>query len=161
MKLGVISDSHDHMTMIQKAVDLFNKEEVDLVLHGGDMISPITADYFKGLKAKMVGVFGNNDGEKLYLVKRFEGIAELYQDFVELELGGKRVLLMHEPKFLESLALAAKYDIIIYGHTHKVDIRKENGPLLINPGESCGWITGKATVALIKADSMAVDLVEM
>lgn len=160
MKLGLISDSHDNMPMIKKAVDLFNKEEVNLVLHGGDLISPIVADHFRALSKKMVVVFGNNDGEKLYLVKRLEGIADCFEDYVELESEGTRIVLMHQPKFLDSLIAAAKYDLIVYGHTHRVDIRKDK-VLVVNPGESCGWISGKATVAIVDTDSMVVDLVEL
>ncbi|MDI6800040.1 MAG: metallophosphoesterase [Actinomycetota bacterium] len=160
MRLGLISDSHDNMPMIKKAVDLFNKEEVDLVLHGGDLISPITADHFRPLKKKMVAVFGNNDGEKLYLVKRFEGIADFFEDYVELESDGARIALMHQPKFLDSLITAAKYDLVVYGHTHQVDIRKDK-VLVVNPGESCGWISGRATVAIVDTASMHIDLVEL
>ena len=57
MKLGIISDSHENMPLIAKAVELFNHEEVDLVLHAGDFISPITAKEFKaGGKTIMVPI---------------------------------------------------------------------------------------------------------
>ncbi|MFQ6091055.1 MAG: YfcE family phosphodiesterase, partial [Candidatus Bipolaricaulia bacterium] len=103
MKLGIISDTHDNMPKIARAVELFNREKVDLVLHAGDFISPITANEFKRLKAKLIGVFGNNDGDKLYLLKRYKGIGELYEDYHELELDGRRIVLMHQPKFLDAL----------------------------------------------------------
>lgn len=33
MKIGILSDSHDHRENIRKAVDFFNKEEVEQVIH--------------------------------------------------------------------------------------------------------------------------------
>ena len=40
MKIGVFSDSHDNVPMVKKAVELFNNEGVELVIHAGDFIAP-------------------------------------------------------------------------------------------------------------------------
>jgi len=153
MKLGIMSDSHDNLPLISKAVELFNNENVDLVLHAGDFVSPFTANILKDLNAKFVGVFGNNDGDKLFLRRRFEAIGNIHEDYCELVLDGKKIVLMHQPKFLEALVASAKYDLIIYGHTHEVDIR-QGPPVVVNPGECGGWLTGTATVVVIDLDSM-------
>jgi len=50
-----------------------------LVLHAGDFVSPFTALEFKNLNCPLKGVFGNNDGDKLYLQEKFKGIGELYR----------------------------------------------------------------------------------
>ena len=153
MKLGIMSDSHDNMPLIAKAVALFNSEKVDLVLHAGDFVSPFTNIEFRKLDAKMVAVFGNNDGDKPYLLKRFADIGEIRDDLRELELDGRKIVLMHQPKFLESLHAASGYDLVVYGHTHKVDIR-EGKPLIINPGETGGWLYGKCTVVTLDLKTM-------
>jgi hypothetical protein len=152
-----MADSHDNMPLIAQAVELFNREDVTLVLHAGDFISPITAKEFKELNMKLIGVFGNNDGDKLLLLKKFQDIGELYEDYYELELEGKKIVLMHQPKFLEALIASGKYDLIVYGHMHEVDIR-EGPPLVINPGECGGWLTGKATVAIADLKVMKVEV---
>ncbi|HIC95282.1 TPA: metallophosphoesterase, partial [Candidatus Bipolaricaulota bacterium] len=148
MRLGIISDTHDNLRKIAQAVELFNREEVDLVLHAGDFVSPFTAREFERLQARLIGVFGNNDGDKLYLLERYQGIGELHEDHHELELNGRRIVLMHQPKLLEALIASRKYDVIIYGHTHEVDL-SDGPPLVLNPGEASGWLTGRATVALL------------
>ncbi len=160
MKLGIIADSHENMPLIAKAVELFNNEEVGLVLHAGDFISPITAKEFKSLKAKLIGVFGNNDGDKLLLQRQFQDIGELYEDYHELEIEGRNIVLMHQPKFLDALIASNKYDLIIYGHTHKIDIR-EGRPLVINPGECGGWLTGRCTVAIVELETMKVKIYDL
>ena len=160
MKLGIMSDSHDNLPLITKAVELFNNENVDLVLHAGDFVSPFTANILKDLNAKFIGVFGNNDGDKLFLRRRFEAIGNIHEDYCELVLDGKKIVLMHQPKFLEALVASAKYDLIIYGHTHEVDTR-QGPPVVVNPGECGGWLTGTATVVVIDLDSMTPSILPL
>jgi putative phosphoesterase len=157
LKIGIMADSHDNLPLIARAVDLFNHEKVELVLHAGDFVSPFTATLFQNLKARLVGVFGNNDGDRPALIRRFAGIGELYEDYRELELDGRKIVLMHQPKFLEVLAAVSKYDLIAYGHTHEVDVRK-GPPLVVNPGECGGWLTGTATVVIVELGTMVPDV---
>ena len=72
--IGIISDSHDNMNALWKAVEFFNERGVKAVLHAGDLISPFTARAFKELKPKLYFVFGNNDGDRVTLIKRLEEI---------------------------------------------------------------------------------------
>lgn len=160
MKIGVISDTHDNLPKIARAVELFNGEKVDLVLHAGDFVSPFTAKEFSKLRAKLIGVFGNNDGDKPYLLKRYQAIGELYDGQHELELGGRRIALMHKPDLLEALTVSGRYDLIIYGHTHKIDLR-EGSPLVLNPGEAGGWTSGRATAAIVALATMKAKLIEL
>ena len=160
MKIGAMADSHDNLPKIAEAVELFNEEEVELVLHAGDYISPLTADAFAKLNAPLIGVFGNNDGDRLYLTERFRDIGNLYPDHNEFEVGEKKCVLMHEPKFIDALMKSGHYDLIIYGHTHEIDVR-EGKPLVVNPGECGGWLTGQATVAIVEAEAMTVRLIDL
>jgi len=64
MIIGLISDTHDNVYAIDKAVKRFNEERVELVLHAGDYISQFTAKHFKPLEAQLVGVYGNNCAER-------------------------------------------------------------------------------------------------
>ena len=40
MRIGVISDTHDNLLMIKKAVEVFNRHGVGMVVHAGDFIAP-------------------------------------------------------------------------------------------------------------------------
>lgn len=157
MRIGIVSDTHDNMRQIARAVEFFNRENVDLVLHAGDFVSPFAVGGFESLKMGLIGVFGNNDGDKILLLNRLGDSGELHEDYHEMELEGKKVVMMHQPKFLEALVASGKYDLIIYGHTHKIDVR-ECPSLVVNPGECCGWITGNSTVAVVDLDTMKVDI---
>jgi predicted phosphodiesterase len=56
------------MPMIEKAVKKLNKENVELVLHAGDYVSPFVIPKFKALNAKLIGVFGNKRAADLSLL---------------------------------------------------------------------------------------------
>ena len=158
IKIGVISDSHDNMNAIKEAVSFFNKAKVDLVIHAGDIISPFTADEFKKLNCDMLLIYGNNDGDKLYLKDRFANIGEFYRDPYIGELYGKKIAITHIPTIVD--ALAEKYDIVIYGHTHYKDLRKGKS-LILNPGENCGYLTGIKSVALLYPKQMNAEIFDL
>jgi putative phosphoesterase len=69
MLIGIISDTHDNLPMIEKVIKRLNKENVALVLHAGDYVSPFVIPKFKALNAKLIGVLGNNDGDHEFLKK--------------------------------------------------------------------------------------------
>ncbi|MCS7203370.1 MAG: metallophosphoesterase [Thermodesulfovibrio sp.] len=157
MLVGVISDTHDHMDNIRKALKIFKENNVKVVLHAGDYVSPFTWRVFKDFEGEFYGVFGNNDGDKVLLKKLY---GERIQNQIrELEIYERRVALMHEPQAVEALAQSGKYDIIVYGHIHEVDKRFINNTLILNPGEACGWLYGKATVMLVSFETLEVDIV--
>ncbi len=161
MKIGIISDTHDNLPQIRKAVKVFNREKVELVLHAGDFVSPFTFLEFKNLNCPLKGVFGNNDGDKLYLQEKFKVIGELYPAPYNVNINNKNVIILHKEKLIDALAESQKYDIIIYGHTHRTDLRKIGKTLIINPGECSGWLTGKSTIALLNLESLEAKIIKL
>jgi putative phosphoesterase len=71
MLIGAVSDSHDNLPLIEKAVKVINNQKVALVLHAGDYIAAFTVARFAQLNCPLIGVFGNNDGDHELLKRRF------------------------------------------------------------------------------------------
>lgn len=163
MKVGVLSDSHDHLDRLALAVRHLREQKVELVLHAGDFIAPFTIPVLHEVGCPIRAVFGNNDGERVGLYNRLTGLGHQLQERPQsYEFGGKRFLLLHEPAALECLEASPHYDLVVYGHTHQVDIRRpEKGALLLNPGEVCGWVTGRATCAVVDLASREISLLEL
>ncbi len=161
MKIGILTDTHENMDKIRKAVEVFNSVKVDMVIHCGDIISPITTKEFQNLKAPMHLVFGNNDGERVFLVEKFKGIGEFHQSGYEFKVENKKIIMMHEPVGIEALAESGEYDYVIYGHTHKRDIRKIGKTLIINIGETGGWLTGVASIGILNTETDEIEIMEI
>jgi len=161
MKIGLVSDTHDNLPMIAKAVKIFNRERVEMVLHAGDFVAPFTTQEFQKLRCKLIGVFGNCDGEKFYLRERFERAKfEIYEEPYEMEVGGRKILLTHYDKLLGPLIKCKRYNLIVYGHTHK-PLLQLGKTLVINPGECGGWLFGKSTIAIVDLEEMAGKIIEL
>ena len=161
MKIGIISDTHDNLPQIKKAVEIFNREKVELVLHAGDFVSPFTFLEFKNINCPLKGVFGNNDGDKLYLQEKFKVIGELYPAPYIVKINNKNVIMLHKEKLIDALAESQKYDVIIYGHTHRTDLRKIGKTLIINPGECGGWLTRKSTIGLLDLKTLEAKIIKL
>ena len=160
MLIGVMADSHDNVPKIEAAVSLFNAKKVQHVLHAGDFVAPFAIDPLRGLDCPVLSVFGNNDGERVGLAARIREIGTVDPYLATLSLGDREIAMVHYPELAEPLAASGTYDLVVYGHTHRVDQRQDNG-LLLNPGETGGWLTGCATVAVVDLTTLETQLHEI
>ena len=123
MKIGIISDSHDDVDNVNRAIDIFEKENVKTVIHAGDIISPPIIKEFKKLTDRDVeffGIFGNNDGEKNGLKEAFEWIGgKLLGDVGKIEIDGLKFGIYHghEVKKTKKMMNSGKFDDFVYGHS--------------------------------------------
>lgn len=151
MRVGILSDTHDNLPMIQKAVDFFNREKVDFVLHAGDYVAPFSIKYLDKLSCDWIGVFGNNDGEKQGLKEKSGG--RIKKPPLRISLSGRGITLVHDIKTIS--VAGERSQVIIFGHTHTPQIARKSKVLLINPGECSGWLQEKATVAILDLSDLS------
>jgi len=163
MIIGAMSDTHDRLDAVDKAINFFNSQEVTDVLHAGDLVSPFVVPLFSKLKAKLHFVWGNNEGDHDFAKMRFAdiGITPLGH-FAALRMGGKKIALLHgiHEEIVNSLVESGCYDLVVRGHNHKAEII-EGATLVVNPGEVCGYLTGRQTVALIDLQEMHGQIVDL
>jgi putative phosphoesterase len=157
MQVGILSDSHDHHDNVLRAIEIFDNHKVDYVLHAGDIVSPFTARAFGALRVKrFIAVFGNNEGEKLSVKSTVESFGgEIHEYCYKGQIGGKQIHMTHTDHYVEEVAASQMYDILIYGHTHKQDIRQVGRTLVINPGETTDWLTDLPQVVVLCLDDMS------
>ena len=156
MKLGIIADSHDNLPKLAKAVKLFNQERVGFLLHAGDFIAPFSVKELKKLNCDFSGVFGNNDGE-------IKGLTEVSQGKIKppplrIKLEDKKIILLHD---INQLNLKEEdFNLAVVGHTHKPLVDKKDARVMLNPGECCGWLTGRSTVAIVELADLSSRIIE-
>lgn len=159
MKLGVISDTHDRLPTFRRAVALFQRLKVDAIFHAGDYVAPFAARLIAPdvLSTPPHCVYGNNDGER-------EGLKSILPNLVDgplrVRLADKTIVMHHFIDWLKPKDLAGA-DVVITGHTHQVVTETKNDTLYLNPGECCGWVTDRCTVALLDLTTLKPEIIEV
>lgn len=163
MKIGIISDTHNHYQSVLKAVGIFNERNVDYVFHAGDIVSPLTAEAFAGIDgAKFIAVFGNCDSKRSLLQRAIGDFGgEIHDGCYKGRVGGKRIFMTHKPGMLSEVVGSGEFDLVIYGHTHKQDVHKVKETLVINPGTLKHWLAAKSQVVVLELDDMSVEVVSL
>jgi len=129
LKVGIISDTHKKLGRAKKAIDLLIEKGAEFIVHAGDIVRAEVLEYLEEKNIKYVAVLGNNDYHLYSVVDKFNLFSEPYY----FKLANKTWKLMHYPKYMFPLDA----DIIVYGHTHDVDISFNGKNLILNPGEVC------------------------
>lgn len=142
MKIAIISDTHDNISTLKKAMAWINQNDIQELIHCGDIASFETLqELSQSFHGKIHIVFGNMDDD--YSLS--ETLKKHPLDNVvsrgkvgAIEIAGARIAFSHLPRTAEDLAKSGKYDIVFYGHTHKPWEEKIDATRLINPGNLAG-----------------------
>ena len=165
MRIGILSDTHDNLPMVDRAVAMLNGLSPDLVLHAGDFVAPFVVPRLAALACPCIGVFGNNDGDRALLASkaRESGRVEIRGSFTVRQADGRSIALLHgeDPGTLDEIAAAGIFDVVVHGHSHRPSVVERAGTLLLNPGEVCGYLTGKGTVAVLETGDLEAKILEL
>ena len=137
MKIGIISDTHNNTSNVARARKIFHDKNVSYILHAGDITTPATAVEFIQLDgAKPIMAFGNCDFDREIIKDVIEEFGGICVDCYQGDLHNRKIFMQHNPRNLHDIIDSGQYDLVIYGHTHKQDIRHIANTLVINPGSS-------------------------
>ncbi|WP_457591837.1 metallophosphoesterase [Geoglobus sp.] len=151
MKFIAFSDTHDNVLAIRDLLKDISKERVDFYVHAGDVISPFALREFLELDSLYL-VFGNNDGDRQKLMEIALSKGWTFGDV--LRVGSMAVYHGTSQEVLK--ALSSRFELVVCGHTHKAEIRKDGGARILNPGEVCGYLTGKRTYAVYEDGDISI-----
>ena len=158
MRIGVVSDTHNHLPNVARIVELLNRARVERVVHTGDMTQAKTLEVLSRLDAPLVGVFGNNDeGEReaLAAAALHYGIA-LSDPPLELHLAGRRIVVVHDPRALDGSL--ADHQVALHGHTHRHTLERTADRLVFNPGECAGHVPGLNAVGVLDLSTLEAEI---
>ncbi|MEO1236720.1 MAG: metallophosphoesterase [Planctomycetota bacterium] len=161
MKIGLISDTHDRLPTFRRALELFRRLKVEAVFHAGDLVAPFAAKLLTPehgpLPARLFPavhvIYGNNDGER-------DGLKQVLPQITDGPLrvtldtphGNQTVAMAHFVEWFKPADLVGA-DVVVSGHDHTPGITTQHAGerevLFVNPGECCGWVTDRCTVAVL------------
>ncbi|GAB2620540.1 metallophosphoesterase [Kocuria arenosa] len=132
VRLLLLADTHvpkrarDLPAAVWRAVD-----DAEVVLHAGDWIDLATLDRLEERAARLVGVWGNNDGP---------GLRERLPEVARATFGGVRFGMVHETGAATGREARMDrafpgLDVLVFGHSHiPWDSTTPAGLRLLNPG---------------------------
>jgi putative phosphoesterase len=134
--VGVISDTHGHLS--KEAAQAL--EGVSLIIHAGDMDQIEVLDQLAEI-APVSAVRGNMDYGP--------GLESLPTTQVD-QVGETYIYTIHDLGKLDLDPAAAGFQVVVYGHYHRPEVRWRNGVLYLNPGSATSPRMGtQKSVALL------------
>jgi putative phosphoesterase len=106
-------------------------DDADVVFHAGDWVSEALLDEFEQRSRRLIGVYGNNDGD---------GLRQRLPETADVTLDGVRFSMIHETGQAKGReqrceALFPDTDVLVFGHSHiPWDTLAPGGMRLLNPG---------------------------
>lgn len=142
MIIAVMSDSHDHMENLKRAVNGAAEKGAGMIIHCGDLVAPFMLPILAGPGLPVHAVFGNNDGDRYLLTKfsltKFTNVT-FHGEWGKADCGdGFTAAFTHYRETAFGLLYEGRFGLVCYGHTHQHYAKKEGETLFLNPGEIMG-----------------------
>jgi putative phosphoesterase len=156
--IAVISDTHDRLDRIALALAAARGRGCETLVHLGDFVAPFAMKAIAQWPGTLYAIYGNNDGERAGLKKILPSLTD---GPVIWELEGRKLGAAHSREEVPRAYFSA-CAAVCFGHSHEAAVRGGNGGALeLNPGECCGWLSGRSTMAFLDLERMAAEIVEL
>jgi uncharacterized protein len=162
MLVGLMADSHDRVPAVAALLRQMRDRGATMVLHAGDYVSPLVLKPFEDLHMTVAGVFGRNDGDPQGLLSRAgAGFGlEIFESPHSLDVAGLQILLVHDLADAVKRSVSA-HAIVVHGFGHQQSMKTRGDTLLVNPGESCGWMHGVPGAATLDLETKKVEFLAL
>ena len=122
MRVGLISDTHG---LLRPEAAAFLRGS-DYIVHAGDIGDPGVLAALGGI-APVTAVRGNND--------RAQWARQIAETEV-LQIEDVLLYVLHDLATLDVDPVAAGFQVVIYGHSHKPSVEERDGVFYVNPGSA-------------------------
>ena len=168
MKICIVSDSHDRADALAGAVRTAAEQGAKAVVHCGDLIGTQTVRAAMGVGLPLHLIHGNNLGDPVSLsrlARESGGQVQYHGPDARLELGGRRIFVVHYPNYGQAMACTGDWDLVCCGHSHRAAIErvanvKGTETWLVNPGTVAG-LAAPATWIFAELDTMRFDVLQL
>ncbi len=157
MRIAIISDTHDNIANLDKALGFINQNQIEAIIHCGDACSAALLEHLEQkFKGNIYLSLGNCDEDYNIKGLKFKKI-KIFGDFGEAKFDKIKIAFAHFPAIAKKLCESQKYDFIFYGHTHKPWIEEIHGKFFANPG-NLGCIIYKPSFAMLDCETKKLEL---
>lgn len=156
-KLAVISDVHDNLANLAKVLNYIKNNKIDFLICTGDLQSLEAWSELNKLSIPVFAAKGNTDDA--LDVSQFSNI-QVWQNFGEIELNGKKILFSHYPEVIKKILnqKPSYYHLALNGHSHQPWEEIFQGTKILNPGNVAN-VRYNPTFAIIDLDNLKAQLI--
>lgn len=159
MLIAVMSDSHDNIWNLRKAVKATKEANAEVIIHCGDFVAPFMLKELNEGAIPVHAVFGNNDGDQYLLTKMSLtdlSHVTLHGLIGQIELDeGFQIAFTHQEEVADGLARSGRFQMVCFGHSHIFSQKEIGQTVVLNPGEVMGK-DGSPGFCLIETRPFAV-----
>lgn len=161
MRLGIISDIHDNLWNLRTAIHQLNGIAEEL-LCCGDLCSPFVMDELGKFERGPVHViFGNNDADLFRITRKSDNRVQVYGEVFTAERDGRTIFANHFDYIARPVARGGEYDLVCFGHNHRISTERFGKTFAVNPGPIMGVAFGPGGWEEVAPTFMVCDLVSM
>ena len=164
MRIGILSDIHDHLANLATAIAFLKDREAETLICCGDLCSPFVVDELKKFAGPVHIVFGNNDADLFRITRKCDQRVQAHGEMLEIELGGRKVAVNHFDNIARPIAHSGLYDLVCFGHNHRISLARFGQTLAVNPGPimgvaltASGWERVPPTFAIYQSEHATVE----
>ena len=159
MRLGVVSDSHNHVSHVLAATEVLRREHVAAIVHCGDVGGGDVVELFADWPTHFVAGNCDHSGQLAAIVARHGQTYHAVR--AELELAGRSIAVLHShvPGSLAAAIQSQQFDLVCYGHTHRLEHQQSGRTHILNPGALHRATT--YTIAIVDLEEMTIRHLEV
>jgi hypothetical protein len=135
MRIALMSDTHDDLRALERALEIVRAEEIDVVLHCGDLCGPAIIEALSAFDTWIAR--GNMDRHPELAPTAREAVgAGRLADRHRLTLDGHSAVLVHghRESELRGIINSGRHGYVFHGHTHRRRDQCVGPTRVINPG---------------------------
>jgi len=143
MHIAIMSDSHDNIWNMRRALDTIAGKNIEMIIHCGDFVAPFMLKELAAPGIPVPGVFGNKNGDGFLLTKiTYTDLPQITLHGItgQVEADGFTIGFAHESVIARGLLHQGGFNLVCFGHTHiySQTQEKDGKTILLNPGEIMG-----------------------
>ena len=159
MQIAVISDTHNNVINLEKAIHEIKFQGIRHLIHCGDVTFSQTLKACQDLCINLA--YGNGDNDQRAILEQLrllnpESNAGLFQDF---SLDGQRFFVAHGDthSLIQTALSSGKYDWVLQGHTHRFKTEVIGKTRWVNPGTLGGRLTEAGSFVVLDTTTKSIE----
>jgi putative phosphoesterase len=159
MQIAVISDTHNAIGTLEKAIREIKRRAITHLVHCGDLTYSYTLQPCQGLRIYLAYGNGDLDQHGIALELQLLNTESISGPTLEFSIDGQRFFVAHgyTPRLIQTALANGTYDWVLQGHTHRFKDEIYGQTHWINPGALGGSRFDAASFVVLDTSNRSIE----